>query len=248
MIHKLALLFGITLGSVAAHAACHPGRLAAGDARLRVAAVEDRVVVVAQAIVDACRSDLPLGLRGTLEQLSTGDSATHISAETVEQWLLAHGAGKQRAHRWALEIAEPVVSTHIGGGFGIVGAGRGGGGTGEGTIGLGHLAARVTAAPSTDSVTVRGSLDREVIDKIIQRHTNEVRSCYESSSSKGLVMVQFTIGHTGEVIASVIQSSTIGSPEIEECITTTVKSWVFPKPANGSIAIVSYPVVLKSAQ
>jgi hypothetical protein len=221
--------------SAAAHAACNPDKLVAGDARLRAAAVENRAAVVAAAIVDACGSDLPADLRIAL------DGDRDVSWQTIEQFLVAHGAGKQRAYRWAVELSPTPVM----GGIGIVGSSKGGGGTGEGTIGLGNLGiiGKRRTARAADGVNVRGSVDKATIRKVVQDHIDDVRLC--SKEAVGTVNTQFTIGGTGQIIASVVLSSTIGSHEIEQCIVAAVKSWTFPKPAGGGIVIVNYPFVLK---
>ncbi|MCS6915685.1 MAG: TonB family protein [Myxococcota bacterium] len=98
---------------------------------------------------------------------------------------------------------------------------------------------------------VRGSLDKELIRRIIRRHINEVKFCYEKELTRnpnlqGRVMIQFTIANTGAVISSIVQSSTMGSPPVEQCIAAAVRRWEFPKP-QGGIVIVTYPFVLKAA-
>ena len=174
-----------------------------------------------------------------------------------------------------------LVGTQIGeaygvGGLGLVGSGRGGGGTGEGTIGLGNLGTigkgggggsgsgsgrgagglggRRAHAPDVvpGTAAVRGALDKEIIRRIIRRHINEVKFCYEKDlASKpdlfGRVIIQFTISGSGQVVASVVQQSTMNSPSTEQCIAAAVRRWEFPKPQGGGIVIVSYPFVLKAA-
>jgi TonB family protein len=174
-----------------------------------------------------------------------------------------------------------LVGTQIGeaygvGGLGLVGSGKGGGGTGEGTIGLGNLGiigkgggggngsgygrgagglgGRRAHAPDVvpGTAQVRGSLDKEIIRRIIRRHLNEVRFCYEKELMHkqdlyGRVMIQFTISGTGQVVASVVQQSTMNNPNVEQCIAQAVRRWEFPKPQGGGIVIVSYPFVLKAA-
>ena len=58
---------------------------------------------------------------------------------------------------------------------------------------------------------------------------------------------QFTISGTGQVLASVVQSSTMNNPTVEQCVAQAVRRWEFPKPEGGGIVIVSYPFVLKAA-
>ncbi len=174
-----------------------------------------------------------------------------------------------------------LVGTQIGeaygvGGLGLVGSGKGGGGTGEGTIGLGNLGTigkgggggngsgygrgagglggRRAHAPDVvpGTAQVRGSLDKEIIRRIIRRHLNEVRFCYEKELMHkqdlyGRVMIQFTISGQGQVVASIVQNSTMNNPNVEQCIAQAVRRWEFPKPQGGGIVIVSYPFVLKAA-
>jgi hypothetical protein len=174
-----------------------------------------------------------------------------------------------------------LVGTQIGeaygvGGLGLVGSGKGGGGTGEGTIGLGNLGTigkgggggngsgygrgagglggRRAHAPDVvpGTAQVRGSLDKEIIRRIIRRHLNEVRFCYEKELMHkqdlyGRVMIQFTISGTGQVVASVHRRATMNNPNVEQCIAQAVRRWEFPKPQGGGIVIVSYPFVLKAA-
>jgi hypothetical protein len=162
------------------------------------------------------------------------------------------------------------------GGLGLVGTGSGGGGTGEGTIGLGNLGTigkgggggngsgygrgagglggRRAHAPDVipGTANVRGSLDKEIIRRIIRRHINEVKYCYEQELTKkpdlgGRIMVQFTIAASGQVIASVLQNSTMSNARVENCTVQAVRRWEFPKPLGGGIVIVSYPFVLTPA-
>ncbi len=100
---------------------------------------------------------------------------------------------------------------------------------------------------------VHGALDKEVIRRVIQRHLDEVRFCYEASlvdhpDLKGRVMMQFTIAASGKVVASEVQSSTVNDARAEKCIAASLLRWEFPKPIGGGIVIVSYPFVLKLGQ
>jgi len=181
----------------------------------------------------------------------------------------------------ASDVLGSLVGTAVGeangaGGLGLVGSGKGGGGTGEGTIGLGNLGTigkgggggngsgygrgagglggRRPSSPDVvpGTATVKGSLDKEIIRRIIRRHLNEVKFCYERELMKkadlyGRIMIQFTISGTGQVVASVVQNSTMNNPEVEQCIAGAVRRWEFPKPQGGGIVIVSYPFVLKAA-
>jgi hypothetical protein len=173
-------------------------------------------------------------------------------------------------------IGDQIGEAYGLGGLGLVGTGRGGGGTGEGTIGLGtlgtigkgggggngagygrgvgHLSGRKARAPQimAGRVDVRGALDKEIIRRIIRRHINEIKYCYSKElqsnpNLNGRVVIQFTIAATGQVVASVVQESSLSNGPVESCIANAVRRWLFPKPMGGGIVVVSYPFVLRSA-
>ena len=158
------------------------------------------------------------------------------------------------------------------GGLGSTGTGAGGGGTGEHSIGLGNLDRLGTLGHGVDGsgkygttvgllmrskrqivpevipgrADVRGSLDKEIIRRIVRLHMNEVKYCYEQELTThaglgGRISVQFAIGLNGQVFSSVLQSSSMGSPRVESCVVNAVRRWDFPKPSGGGMAIVVYP-------
>jgi TonB family protein len=92
-----------------------------------------------------------------------------------------------------------------------------------------------------------------VINRIIQRHYNEVKYCYEKELTRdpglyGKVAVLFVIDGTGRVSDALVQQTTLSSEPVESCILTHVRRWVFPQPEGGSTVQVTYPYVFKSAQ
>lgn len=162
------------------------------------------------------------------------------------------------------------------GGLGLRGTGRGGGGTGEGTIGLGNLGtighgggggtgsgygrgagglgSRRARVPRirTGNADVRGSLSREVIRRVIRRHINEVRFCYEQQLNQrpdleGRVQVSFIISPTGAVQSATVGASTMNNSAVEGCIAQAVRRWTFPAPDGGGVVGVNYPFVLSSS-
>ena len=154
------------------------------------------------------------------------------------------------------------------GGLGSRGSGSGGGGTalgigGLGTKGEGHgkggygeidLGGR--GKDDTQFIpgktTVIGGLSREVINRVIQRHYNEIKYCYEKELSKdpalyGKVTVLFVIEGTGRVGDSLVQQTTMSSEPVESCMMNHVKRWVFPAPTGGGTVQVTYPYVFKAS-
>jgi TonB family protein len=163
------------------------------------------------------------------------------------------------------------------GGLGLRGTGRGGGGTGEGTIGLGNLntighgggggsgsgygrgagglGGRRGSVPRIRSgaAMVKGSLSKEVIRRIVHRHINEVKFCYERKLAQrpdlsGRVAIKFIISGTGAVQMAAVASSTLGDPSVENCIAQAVRRWTFPQPEGGGIVIVTYPFQLTAPE
>ncbi len=165
------------------------------------------------------------------------------------------------------------------GGLAVHGTGRRGGGDGRGAIGLDRLGTigiggkhgseygrragnlngngmrrpgGVVPQPRRPPFQASGSMTKDVIRRIVHRHLNEVKHCYESRLSKqpdlsGRVAVKFIISGTGGVQAALLASSTLGDPVVEQCIVAAVRRWAFPQPKGGGVVIVTYPFFLTSA-
>jgi TonB family protein len=106
--------------------------------------------------------------------------------------------------------------------------------------------------PPAPGATVRGSLDKDVLRRVVREHMNDVKACYEQElptnpSVGGRIVVQFTIAATGQVVASVLQESTMGNPRVESCVVQSVRRWEFPKPQGDGAVVVSYPFMLTPA-
>jgi TonB family protein len=177
------------------------------------------------------------------------------------------------------DLTSTNVAEAYGTGLGLVGTGAGGGGTGLHTVGtgeittlgkygrgpgggpgygwgpgVGRMGPRHASTPDVlpGTVTTHGNLDKEIIRRIVRRHLNEVKYCYDQAlvrqpKLEGRLVAQFTIAGTGQVIASVRQSSTLGAPAAEMCVVNAIKRWQFPAPMGGGLAIVTYPFTFSPA-
>jgi hypothetical protein len=165
------------------------------------------------------------------------------------------------------------------GGLGPLGTGPGGGGTGENTLGTDTLntigsAGRDSGGGSDygrnvglltrprrsfvpevvpGTVKVHGSLDKEIIRRIVHLHMNEVKFCYDQELARkptlaGRISVQFAISPVGQVITSVMQSTSMDDARVENFVVNAVRRWEFPKPTGGGIAIVLYPFSFTSPE
>jgi hypothetical protein len=135
------------------------------------------------------------------------------------------------------------------GGLGTKGSGHGRGGYGDVDLG-GRGKDETIFVPGR--TTVVGGLSREVINRVIQKHYNEIKYCYEKELTKdpglyGKVTVLFMIEGTGRVGEALVQQTTMASEPVESCIVNHVRRWVFPQPQGGGTVQVTYPYVFKSS-
>lgn len=134
------------------------------------------------------------------------------------------------------------------GGLGTKGGGRGAGGGGLDLGGRGKDTTRIIPGKTT----VVGGLDKDVIAKVIRRHQNEIKYCYESELNKdqslaGRVMVAWTIDGTGSVADANVTESTMGNASVEQCMLSKIRRWRFPEPKGGGVVAVTFPWVFKGA-
>jgi Ca-activated chloride channel family protein len=136
--------------------------------------------------------------------------------------------------------------------LGLIGYGHGGGGTG---VGYGRGAGAGFGGRGTRVPTVRqakaeitGSLDKDIIRRIVRAHINEVRHCYNQGLAadpnlKGRVVIKFVIDAQGKVISAQVDEN-LTDVSVGECISKAVTRWIFPKPSGGTITV-TYPFILE---
>jgi hypothetical protein len=159
------------------------------------------------------------------------------------------------------------------GGLGLRGGAPGGGGTGLNTLGTGKIGTRGRGSGEagygsgggglggkTDhniSMTqgtpvVLGSLDKEIIRRIVQEHASQIRYCYERELTRtpgifGKIKMKWIISGEGKVTQAQTEETQMHNANVENCLATKIRTWVFPKPKGGGIVIVSYPFVFKQS-
>ncbi len=164
-----------------------------------------------------------------------------------------------------------VGAAYGSGGLGLRGGGPGGGGTGLNTMGTGKVGTRgrgsgeagygsgegglgnktdrdVTMTQGTP--VINGSLDKEIIRRIVQEHASQIRYCYEKELTRtpgiyGKIVMKWVIDGNGKVTQAQTAETQMKNANVEGCLATKVKTWVFPKPKGGGIVIVNYPFVFK---
>ncbi|MEI7973584.1 MAG: AgmX/PglI C-terminal domain-containing protein [Bdellovibrio sp.] len=93
-------------------------------------------------------------------------------------------------------------------------------------------------------------MDKDLIGAVIAKNLGQIRFCYEQglqldASLHGRVAVDFTIDASGAVKLAQVQSSSLNSKQVEDCMVLRLKGWKFPLPENGKDVKVSYPFVLR---
>ncbi len=169
----------------------------------------------------------------------------------------------------------PTVGDSYGlGGLGIRGSGTGGGGQGE-TIGIGAVGTKGRGGGlgsygtgvgglgkkgdrdvnvSTGNAVVMGSVDKELIRRVIQEHAAQIRYCYEQELAinpklAGKVSIKWIINADGSASSATVvgDGTTLGSEKVHRCMMERITSWQFPKPKGGGMAVITYPWILRSA-
>jgi hypothetical protein len=163
------------------------------------------------------------------------------------------------------------------GGLGIRGSGTGGGGSGE-TIGIGAPGTKGRGGGlggggtygagagnlgkkgdkvikvDTGNANVIGSIDKELIRKVIQEHASQIRYCYEQQLAlnprlQGKVSIKWIIQGDGTATSAEVDNgaTTLDDAKVHECMMSRIQSWQFPKPKGGGIAVITYPWILRSS-
>jgi TonB family protein len=95
-----------------------------------------------------------------------------------------------------------------------------------------------------ESPAVRGTLDREIIRRIVRRNIHELFACYEPALARrrhlaGKLTIEFTIDASGNVRAVALRRSTARDAEVAGCFEAAIRGWQFPRPLDGQKVIVS---------
>ena len=131
-----------------------------------------------------------------------------------------------------------IGTNGIGGGLASYGDGKGGlRGKENGEIGLG---------PGKPEVV--GSIDPELIRKVVHEHRAQIRTCYETQLNAkpnlaGKLISAWTIDPAGAVTEAHTQESTLRDRSVESCVASRIRTWRFPIPKGGGEVFVTYPFI-----
>lgn len=137
-------------------------------------------------------------------------------------------------------------------GLGIGGVGALGGARGPGSFGLlaGHKSATVVCAYPMNVADPSG-YSRDEVMRVVKRHQNEIRFCYESALPQrpelsGKVTARWVISESGDVAMAEVAESSLNDAGAEACILQRVKRWRFP-PTKGGDVVINFPWVFSVA-
>jgi len=158
----------------------------------------------------------------------------------------------------SLDKVSPKAGSGGGGSKKIAGlgtSGKGGGSSGYkgvGALSLGNVG-NAEVGVIEEETEVDGGLDRDVIARVIKSQLGQIRYCYERQLSAnpelyGKVLVKFTIGGTGQVVAQMVGNTSLNNAMVEGCILRRIAGWEFPQPKGGTNVLVTYPFLFKSTR
>jgi hypothetical protein len=110
---------------------------------------------------------------------------------------------------------------------------------------------RVVVLPGTVTKPSDQVLSKDSLDAVIAAHASGVNECYDAALEvwpglKGHIASSVVIWFDGRVALVRTGESTLGNPMLECCINTAIRGWPFPKPSDGTIALVTFPFRLGS--
>ena len=204
-----------------------------------------------------------------LEQTELGaalESAIAVTGQLTEVFGSTDSLSTTFGRDFALGGDGDVFIVGLGpGGLARHGTGPGGGGSGpprlteiggiEGPSGPGvggSLGRRDAVTPrATVTVlrpTVDGFLERDAIERVVQRHTRGIRYCYEraivgDATLEGRISATWTIDLDGRV-ASVSLGENELSSGVGRCVSQELRRMRFPRP-DGGLVVVTYPFTFR---
>ena len=201
-----------------------------------------------------------VGSTGLLKSLGAGKGASDVFGVALEKGVkdaMGHLTGPRagEAHGDG-GMGLKSLGGHGGGGdgsglglarIGTNGIGGGLANYGEGKGGLrGKENADIGLGPGKPVVV--GSIDPELIRKVVHEHRAQIRTCYETQLTMvpnlaGKVVSAWTIDPTGVVTEAHTQESTLHDKTVETCVSTKIKTWRFPIPKGGGEVFVTYPFI-----
>lgn len=129
----------------------------------------------------------------------------------------------------------------------LVGATTGVLGDSKGAEGLSAKKAIYTAGIPGETV-VLGSMDPDVIRRILLDHLPQFRYCYQkelertATEASGVIKLNFTIGASGHVAQAGVDGSSALPGDVKKCVVGVLRGIQFPEPMGGGTVEVKQPM------
>lgn len=129
----------------------------------------------------------------------------------------------------------------------LVGATTGQLGESKGAEGLSSKRAIYTAGIPSETV-VLGSMDPDVIRRILLDHLPQFRYCYQKelertgAETSGTIKLDFTIGASGHVSQAGVEGASNLPVDVKKCVVSVLKGIAFPEPMGGGTVEVKQPM------
>lgn len=109
----------------------------------------------------------------------------------------------------------------------------------------------IAIGAAASSLAFAATLERVVIEQTIEKHFDEVTTCYEEGLGRnaelaGTVTLRFAIDKNGAVASVNLAETTLKDKPVEDCLQKALKTWKFPKPKGSGTVMATYPFVLKT--
>lgn len=129
----------------------------------------------------------------------------------------------------------------------LVGATTGVLGNSKGAEGLSSKKAIYTAGIPSETV-VLGSMDPDIIRRILLEHLPQFRYCYQKElersgqEASGVIKLNFTIGASGHVSQAGVAGDSGLPTDVRKCVVGVLRGIVFPEPMGGGTVEVKQPM------
>jgi outer membrane biosynthesis protein TonB len=178
--------------------------------------------------------------------VAKGGSLTGVQAKTVGgssgSGSMIGAAGGVSTGSGSIQTANITTSQGS-----LVGATTGVLGDSKGAEGLSAKRAIYTAGIPGETV-VLGSMDPDVIRRILLEHLPQFRYCYQKelertgAEASGLIKLNFTIGASGHVSQAGVDGSSNLPGDVKRCVVGVLRGIVFPEPMGGGTVEVKQPM------
>lgn len=199
---------------------------AAADPAFAVALCEDRDGAVQQSGVNLTPTE-----RRVLASLSDA-RLTQLVSGRVRRVLLGGAAAALLGVAAGCEGSRAEIVEHR---QRVAGYGGGIGGIRPGTGSFGrpvtpHVRVR------QKRIAVQGKLDRQIVRRIVRRHLNELRRCYEDKEPERRpveLTLAFSVNGQGKVALAAVKRTSLENKKLDGCLEGAARRWLFPAPKDG---------------